>query len=266
MLRSWEGAMAMSWSNFWVLFTPHCCRVCGPVTQFFGWVCPFKIPRKPWISSRVHYCFWWVRPFKIPRKLRRSPSSEIFWMSPSFKIPRNCGKIRISRIFGGPLKFAGNHRKSKFWNLFIAGKLQRIFGWAHPSKSQDTAEKSAFQEFLGPLKIAGNCRKIQNFKTCTLQENHKKSKFSICSLFLAKNFPAAGEPSHLPLVSPHICLQITKDVRSQRLTVCCHSVGLSTKNEQELRLGLESMVKIIDPSPLPIPNQQSKMLLPSTVT
>jgi hypothetical protein len=25
-------------------------------------------------------------------------------------------------------------------------------------------------------------------------------------------------------------------------------------------LGLESMVKIIDPSPLPIPNQQSKML------
>jgi hypothetical protein len=34
-----------------------------------------------------------------------------------------------------------------------------------------------------------------------------------------------------------------KDVRRQRLTVCCHSAGLSTKNEQELRLCLESMVK-----------------------
>jgi hypothetical protein len=51
-----------------------------------------------------------------------------------------------------------------------------------------------------------------------------------------------------------------KDVRSQRLTVCCHSVGLSTKNEQELGLGLESLVKINDPSPLLIPDRQSKML------
>ncbi len=52
----------------------------------------------------------------------------------------------------------------------------------------------------------------------------------------------------------------TKDVQSQRLTVCCHSVGLSTKNEQELGLGFESLVKINDPSPLPIPDRQSKML------
>jgi hypothetical protein len=37
-------------------------------------------------------------------------------------------------------------------------------------------------------------------------------------------------------------------------------MGLSTKNEQELRLGLESIVKIIDPSPLLIPDRQSKML------
>ncbi len=55
-------------------------------------------------------------------------------------------------------------------------------------------------------------------------------------------------------------LQIPKDVWSQWLTVCRHSVGLSTKSEQELGLGLESMVKMIDPSPLPIPDRQSKML------
>jgi hypothetical protein len=51
-----------------------------------------------------------------------------------------------------------------------------------------------------------------------------------------------------------------KDVQSQRLTVSCHSAGISTMNEQELRLGLESMGKIVDSSPLPIPNWQSKML------
>ncbi len=53
---------------------------------------------------------------------------------------------------------------------------------------------------------------------------------------------------------------LTNDVQSQRLTVCHHSVDLSTKNEQELGLGLESMVEKNDPSPLPIPDWQSKLL------
>ena len=35
----------------------------------------------------------------------------------------------------------------------------------------------------------------------------------------------------------------TKDVHSQRLTVYCHSVGLSTKNEQDLGLGLNQWLK-----------------------
>jgi hypothetical protein len=102
-------------------------------------------------------------------------------------------------------------------------------------------EKSKIMKPVRRGKTAEN----PNFKTCS------------------KSFPT-GKPSHLSLVSPHICLQITKDVQSQRLTVHHHSVGLSTKNEQELGLGLESMVKVIDPSPLPIPNWQSKMLPPSS--
>jgi hypothetical protein len=32
--------------------------------------------------------------------------------------------------------------------------------------------------------------------------------FETCSSFLAKIFPT-GKPSHLPLISPHICLQIS---------------------------------------------------------
>ncbi len=95
------------------------------------------------------------------------------------------------------------------------------------------------------------------------RENCRKSpSFGKCLSCPGKNFPT-GKPSYLPLVSPHICIQITTDIRSQRLAVCHHSVGLSTKNEQELRLDLESMVKIIDPSSLLIPDQQSKILPPS---
>ncbi len=41
-------------------------------------------------------------------------------------------------------------------------------------------------------------------------------------------------------------------------------MGLSTKNEQELGLDLESLVKINDPFPLPISDWQSKMLPPSS--
>ncbi len=77
-------------------------RVRGPVTRFCKWVRPFKIPRKPRISSRVHYFFGWVQPFKIPRKLRGSLSSRKFWTSPSFKISRNCRENRILRIFWVP--------------------------------------------------------------------------------------------------------------------------------------------------------------------
>jgi hypothetical protein len=112
----------------------------------------------------------------------------------------------------------------------------------------------------------GNCGKIHILKPVHCGKTTKKIQIlKPVPLASPKKIPT-NKPSHLPLVSPHICLKITKDIGSQRLTVCCHSVGLSTKNEQELRLGLESMVKIIDPSPLPIPYQQSKMLPPSTVT
>jgi hypothetical protein len=97
------------------------------------------------------------------------------------KSQENCREVQVPKVFGqarpsnpkklrnnprfqnflGPLKIARNHRKSKFQNLFIAGKLPRFFGRARPSKSQDTMEKSAFREFLGPLKIARNRGKNQ---------------------------------------------------------------------------------------------------------
>ncbi len=54
---------------------------------------------------------------------------------------------------------------------------------------------------------------------------------------------------------------LRKDVQSQRLTVRRHLAVLSTKKENKRsKVGLESMIRIIDPSPLPILDRQSKML------
>jgi hypothetical protein len=59
----------------------------------------------------------------------------------------------------------------------------------------------------------------------------------MCFLHPAK--VPTSKPSHIyPLVSSHICLQITKDVRSQRLIVCHHSAGLSTKKENKVGFGI----------------------------
>ncbi len=69
-----------------------------------------------------------------------------------------------------------------------------------------------------------------------------------------------------PLVSPHIRLQITKGC-SKPEAYCSLPLGgpkYKEKKTREARLGLESMLRIIDPSPLPIPDRQSKMLPPST--
>ncbi len=43
-------------------------------------------------------------------------------------------------------------------------RVPNNFGRARPSKSQETAGKSGFQDFLGPLKIAGNRGKIRILK------------------------------------------------------------------------------------------------------
>ncbi len=58
-----------------------------------------------------------------------------------------------------------------------------------------------------------------------------------------------------PLVSPHIHLQITKGC-SKPEAYCSLPLGgpkYKEKKTREARLGLESMFRIIDPSPLPIP-------------
>ncbi len=171
MLRPQEGAMAVSWSDLWELFTPHGCRVCGPV-KFAGsldfWVgLLLQIPEKKMrISLRVHYFFGWVQHFKIPRKLCGSPSSKTIWTSSSFEIPRNRGKTAFQEFFGSPKNRGTPRENPDFEPCSLQEKPRGIFGRACPSKSQDTAEKSAFWEFFGSPKNRGKPRK--NRKFCNL--------------------------------------------------------------------------------------------------
>jgi hypothetical protein len=79
------------------------------------------------------------------------------------------------------------------------------FGRAHPSKPQETGENPSFGFFLGgpaPKKLWETVE-----KSFIAGKPQKNPYFKTCSLCLTRNFPA-GEPSHLPLVSPHICHQI----------------------------------------------------------
>jgi hypothetical protein len=53
------------------------------------------------------------KPLKIQilKPVHCRKTAKNFWTSPSFKIPRHRGKIRVSRIFLGPLKIARNRGK-----------------------------------------------------------------------------------------------------------------------------------------------------------
>ncbi len=51
------------------------------------------------------------RKIHISKPVNRGKTGKNFWTSPSSKIPRHRGKIRVSRIFLGPLKIARNRGK-----------------------------------------------------------------------------------------------------------------------------------------------------------
>jgi hypothetical protein len=71
-------------------------------------------------------------------------------------------------------------------------------------QNPETPQKNPhFEIFWAPLKIVGNRGKIQDTKSVHRGKNAKKMNLKP----VARNFPT-GKPSHLPLVSPHICLQI----------------------------------------------------------
>ena len=118
MLRSQVDAMAVNWSDLWVLFTPHDCRVHGPM-KFAGsldfWVGPsLQIPKKTSISLQVCFFFGWVHPFKIPRKLQKSPSFKIFGWARPLKSQETAEKFEFRDFLGvgPPLKNCGKPWKN----------------------------------------------------------------------------------------------------------------------------------------------------------
>jgi hypothetical protein len=89
-------------------------------------------PKK--LRKNPHFKNFWGSPkicgkpqkIQILKPVHRGKTAKNFWMSPSFKIPRHCGKIRVSRIFGSPKNCRKLQKNSKFQNLYIAGKPQKI--------------------------------------------------------------------------------------------------------------------------------------------
>ncbi len=113
-LRSWEGVMAVSWSNLWEIFTPHGCRVCGPVTQFF-WVGPsLQNPEKTMDKFAGLLNFWVGRSLQNPEKTAEKSKFQEILDKPVLQNPEKQWKKPHFENFWVPLKIAGNSRKSKF--------------------------------------------------------------------------------------------------------------------------------------------------------
>jgi hypothetical protein len=66
--------------------------------------------------------------------------------------------------FAGSLFFLGGSVPSKSQEKCGEVQAPKNFGRARPSKSREAVGKSAFRDFFGPLKIAGNRGKIQILK------------------------------------------------------------------------------------------------------
>jgi hypothetical protein len=167
------------------------------VTWFLGWVSPFKIPRKPWISLRVHYFLGGSIPSKSQENCREVQDLKNFGQACPSRSRETTEKSAFWEIFWVPKKLREMAEKSKFQNLFITGKPQRFFGQAHPSKSRDTTKKSAFWEFLSTLKIAGNHGKIQISKPVYLGKTVK--------IQISKPV-TRSLPKKIQLANPHIFL------------------------------------------------------------
>jgi hypothetical protein len=96
-------------------------------------------------------------------------------MSPSFKIPRNRGEKLHFKNFSGPQKIVGHRGKIQMLSPVHHKKKRKEFLDKPVLQNLKTLQKNpCFEIFLGPLKIARNRLKIQNFKTCTFQENRVK--------------------------------------------------------------------------------------------
>ncbi len=137
MLRLQEGVMAMSWSDLWELFTPHGCRVWGPVKfagslHFLGGSVASNSWEKPQISLRVHYFFQVGPTLQNPEKTAGKSEFWKFLDEPILWNPEKPQENCISRFFLVPKKLWDTAGKSRFWALFIAGKNARNF-WTSPS-------------------------------------------------------------------------------------------------------------------------------------
>jgi hypothetical protein len=80
---------------------------------------------------------------------------------PVLQNPKKLQKNPRFKNFLGPLKIAGKHGKSKFQNLFIAGKPRRILDKPVFQIPETPRKNPHFNIFLGPLKIARNRKRIQ---------------------------------------------------------------------------------------------------------
>ncbi len=132
MLRSQEGGMAMSWSNLWVLFTPHGCQSLRFSDSILR-VGPCLWNPKKTADKFAGSLIFWVGPtLQNPEKTAGKSEFQKFLDEPSLEIPRNHGEKPRFENFLGPLKIAGHRGKIQILSPVHRGKTAKNF-WTSPS-------------------------------------------------------------------------------------------------------------------------------------
>ncbi len=126
-----------------MLFTPHGCWVCGPVTQFF-WVSPsLQNPEKTADKFSGSLIFWVDPSLQNLKKTAEKSEFQKKLDKPVLQNPEKPRRKPHFKIFWGPLKIAKNHGKiqilkpvhrEKTANIFFTGlsfKILRHCGKIH---------------------------------------------------------------------------------------------------------------------------------------
>jgi hypothetical protein len=118
-------------------------------------------------------------PSKYQDNCREVQVPEIFGLARPSKFRETAGKNCISRIFQVPSKNHGTPREDPKFEPCSSWENCKEFLDKPVLQNPKTLRKNPhFENFLDPLKIAGNQGKIQNVETCTSRKNCKKVRIS----------------------------------------------------------------------------------------
>ncbi len=132
MLRSREGVMAVSWSNLWVLFTPHGCQGSRSSDSILRVGPSLKNPKKTADKFAGLLIFCVGPTLQNPKKTAGKSKFQKKLDEPILRNPKKPQGKPCFENFSCPLKIVGHRRKIQILSPVHHGKTAKNF-WTSPS-------------------------------------------------------------------------------------------------------------------------------------